>query len=324
MSRRWKPSTEFYLGLFLLAILLALYVFAPKFFDLNNLMSMLNRFSYVVIAAIGMNLIILTSNIDVSAGALISVVCLVIAAVGKQGAPLGVLLPIAIIVGGLLSLINALFITKFRIPAIVATLATAQLFSGTLPLCVEGSIYDLPASFTWLSFKAKIFGIVPFSVLFALIVAILALLFMKYSRFSKKIYAVGNNQQSARLTGINVNRVVIISYVIAGCLFGITATVIATAGQRVTTTMGMGLEMTFIAAVVLGGTSVSGGSGKILGTILGAAVLSVISPATNYLGISSDWSDAIMGAIIIIAVVVSALQNYRRKKPIAQAGGAAA
>lgn len=324
MSKRWKATTEFYLGMFLLTILLILFVFAPKFFDLNNLMSMLNRFSYVLIAAIGMNLIILTSNIDVSAGALISVVCLVIAAVGKQGAPLAVLLPVAMVVGGLLSLINALFITKFRIPAIVATLATSQLFSGTLPLCVEGSIYDLPATFTWLSFKAKLFGIIPASVLFALIVSIIALLFMKYSRFSKKIYAVGNNQQSARLTGINVNRVVIGCYVIAGCLFGITGTIIATAGQRVTTTMGMGLEMTFIAVVVLGGTSVSGGSGKILGTILGAAVLSVIAPATNYLGISSDWADAIMGAIIIIAVVIGALQSYKRKRPVVMVGGTAA
>ncbi len=323
MTRKFKPTTELYLGLFLLLILLVLAVFAPKFYDMNNLMSMLNRFSYVLIAAIGMNLIILTGNIDVSAGALISVVCLVIAAVGKQGAGLPVLLPVAMVVGGLLSLVNALFITKFRIPAIVATLATAQLFSGILPLCVEGSIYDLPASFTWLSFKAKLFGVVPASVLFAAIVAVSALLFMKYSRFSKKVYAVGNNQQSAKLTGINVNRVVIACYVIAGCLFGITATVIATAGQRVTTTMGMGLEMTFIAAVVLGGTSVSGGSGKVLGTVFGAMVLSVIAPATNYLGISSDFADAIMGAIIIIAVVASALQGVKRKKQLVSGGAGA-
>lgn len=322
--RRFKPSTEMYLGLFLLLMLAILGIAAPKFYDLNNLMSVLNRFSYVLIGAIGMNLIMLTGNIDVSAGALISVVCLVIAAVGKTGANLAILLPVAMLTGAILSLINALFITKFRIPAIVATLATAQLFSGILPLCVEGSIYDLPATFTWLSFKAKIFGFIPCSVLFMLVVTVSALLFMKYSRFSKQVYAVGNNQHSARLNGINVNRVVVICYVVAGALFGITGTIIATAGQRVTTTMGTGMEMTFIAAVVLGGTSVSGGSGKILGTVFGAMVLSVIAPATNYLGISSDWSDAIMGAIIIIAVVVSALQSYKRKKPIVVAGGARA
>ncbi|GHU66036.1 ribose ABC transporter permease [Spirochaetia bacterium] len=312
MNTKKVLTAEAYLGLFLLAILLLLAIFTRGFFSINNVMSMLNRFSYVLIAAIGMNLIIITSNIDVSAGALISVVCLVLAALGKLGLGLPVLLPAAIITGGMLSLINAVFITKFRIPAIVATLATAQLFSGILPLTVEGSIYDLPASFTWLAFDAKLFGLVPVSILIAFIIALSALVFMNYSRLSKKIYAVGNNPEAARLAGIDVNKIVIIAYVIAGCLFGITGTIIATAGQRVTTTMGTGLEMTFIAAVVLGGTSVAGGSGKILGTIFGTAVLSVISPATNYLGISSDWSDAIMGAIIIVAVIVSALRKEVR------------
>jgi ribose/xylose/arabinose/galactoside ABC-type transport system permease subunit len=324
MKNRIHITAEVYLGLFLLAILIGLAIFTRGFFALNNTMSMLNRFSYVLIAAIGMNLIIITSNIDVSAGNLISVVCLFIAALGKMGFGLPVLLPAAMIMGAFLSLINALFITKFRIPAIVATLATAQLFSGILPLLVEGSLYDLPPSFTWLAFDAKIFGVIPGSVLIMLVVAVLALLFMKYSRFSKKIYAVGNNQEAARLTGINVGRVIIVTYIIAGALFGISGTIIATASQRVTTTMGSGLEMAFIAAVVLGGTSVAGGSGKILGTVFGTAVLSVISPAVNYLGISSDWSDAIMGAIIIIAVIVSALRLEGRKRVAPAAEGASA
>ncbi|MDR1047229.1 MAG: ABC transporter permease [Treponema sp.] len=313
MKQRIRLNAELYLGLFLLAMLLFLRVFTTGFFSLNNTMSILNRFSYLLIAAIGMNLIILTSNIDVSAGNIISVVCLFIAALGKLNLGLPVLLPAAMLMGMALSLVNALFITQFRIPAIVATLATAQLFSGILPLLVEGSLYDLPASFTWLAFDAKIFGIIPGSVLIMLIVTVIALIFMKYSRFSKKIYAVGNNEEAARLTGIKVNQVVIIAYVIAGALFGVSGTIIATASQRVTTTMGTGLEMTFIACVVLGGTSVSGGSGKILGTVFGAAVLSVIAPAVNYMGISSDWSDAIMGAIIIFAVIVSALHLEKRK-----------
>jgi ribose/xylose/arabinose/galactoside ABC-type transport system permease subunit len=323
MKDRFRLSAELYLGLFLLGILLLLLAFAPSFFSLNNTMSMLNRFSYVLIAAIGMNMIIITSNIDVSAGGLISVVCLALAALGKLDLGLAVLLPAAMLIGAALGLINALFITKFKIPAIVATLATAQLFSGILPLVVEGSIYDLPASFTWLAFEAKIFGIIPGSVLIMVIITACALWFMQYSRFSKKIYAVGNNTEAARLSGINVDAVVIVTYVIAGILFGISGTIITTASQRVTTTMGTGLEMTFIAAVVLGGTSVSGGSGKLLGTIFGAAILSVIAPAINYLGISSDWSDAIMGAIIIIAVIVSALRLGERKPAMSGAAGGA-
>ncbi|MDR3192831.1 MAG: ABC transporter permease [Treponema sp.] len=321
MKRKVQLSAELYLGLFLLGMLLILGIFARGFFSLNNAMSMLNRFSYLLIGAIGMNLIIITSNIDVSAGNIISVVCLTLAALGKFDLGLPVLLPASMLMGMFLSLINALFITQFRIPAIVATLATAQLFSGILPLIVEGSLYDLPASFTWLAFEAKIFGIIPGSVLIMFIVTVVALVFMKYSRFSKKIYAIGNNMEAARLSGIKVKQVIIITYVIAGALFGISGTIIATASQRVTTTMGTGLEMTFIACVVLGGTSVAGGRGKILGTVFGAAVLSVIAPAVNYLGISSDWSDAIMGAIIIAAVIVSALSLEKRKRTAPAAGG---
>jgi ribose/xylose/arabinose/galactoside ABC-type transport system permease subunit len=307
-------STELYLGIFLVAVLIILNFTTKGFFSLNNIMSILNRFSYVVIAAIGMNMIIITSNIDVSTGALISVVCIVIAAAGKQDANILVLLPLAIVTGALLSLINGLFITKLKIPAIVATLATAQLFAGILPLIVEGSIYDLPPSFTWLAFNAKLFGLVPASVIFALVIIVISIAFMKYSRFSKKLYAVGNNRNGARLSGINVDKVVIISYVIAGALFGVSATIIATGSQRVTTTMGSGLAMTFIAAVVLGGTSIAGGSGKVLGTVFGALILSIISPAVTYLGISSDWSDAIMGFIIIVSVIVGATKYVAKKR----------
>lgn len=305
-------TTEAFLAVFLLAIIIFLQNTTTGFFDTNNVMSILNRFGYVLIAAIGMNLIIITSNIDVSTGALISVVAIVIAAVGKTGANIIVLLPIAMITGALLSMINSLFITKLKIPAIVATLATTQLFAGILPLVVEGSIYDLPETFTWLSFEAKIFGTVPASVLLCLIITVLAVAFMKYSKFSKKLYAIGNNKNGARLAGINVDRTVIIAYTIAGALFGVTATIIATASQRVTTTMGSGLEMGFIAAVVLGGTSISGGSGKIMGTVFGALILAIIAPAINYLGISPDWSEAIQGIIIIFSVVISAMRFVRK------------
>lgn len=301
-------SSEFYLTVFLLVILGTLSLVSSDFFALNNLMNILNRLSYVLIAAIGMNLIILTANIDVSTGALVSVICLAIAAIGKTGAGLPIILTSAIVIGILLSVSNALFITKLRIPAIVATLATSQLFAGILPITVQGSIYDLPASFTWLGFDAKIGGIFPLSAVFMIVIVIVAVLFMKYSRFSKKIYAIGNNKQAARYAGIQLDRTVLIAYAIAGALFGVTATIIATVSQRVTATMGSGLEMTFIACVVLGGTSISGGRGKLQGTILGAIILSLISPAINYLGISPDWSDAIMGVIIIVAVIISELK----------------
>lgn len=304
-------STEFYLLLFLIVVLFFLRIFAPGFFDINNIMSILNRFSYILISAIGMNMIIITSNIDISAGALISVLCIIVALVGKAGVNTMVLFLVAIVCGILISSLNGLIITKLKIPAMVATLAATQILQGILPLSVNGSIYDLPVGFTWLAVKAKIFGVIPGSVLIALIVAAIAIIFMKYSRYSKKLYALGNNMTGARLAGVNVNRVVMISYMIAGGLYGVSAVIIATASQRVTPTMANGMEMLFIASVVLGGTSTTGGRGKIQGTVVGAIILAMISSAINYLGISSDWSDAVMGFIILASVVTT---TYKRKK----------
>lgn len=314
MKMKKSLPSELILGLFVAVIFAVLCVVASGFASVNNIMSILNRFSYILIAAIGMNIIMITGNIDVSFGGVISVMCILMAFIGKTGAPIYVFMPAAMICGAILCTINALLITKLKIPAIVATLATTQIYAGALPLVVEGSIYDLPATFTWLAFEAKLFGYVPLSVVMALILLVIALLFMKYSRFFKSLYAIGNNAKGARLAGINVDRTIILTYAIGGALLGIAAAIIGTAGQRVTTTMGAGMEMTFIAAVVVGGTSVTGGSGSILGTAFGSLLLSIISPALYYLGISDSWSTAVMGAIIILAVAVGSTKNIRHKK----------
>lgn len=314
---RLKKKTlppEMTLGIFVVAIIAVLCLVTSDFGSVNNLMSVLNRFSYILIASIGMNIIMITGNIDVSFGGVISVMAILMAAIGKTGAPIYVFMPAAMVCGAILCTINALLITKLKIPAIVATLATTQIYAGALPLVVEGSIYDLPDSFTWLAFEAKIFTIVPLSVLMALVILAISLYMMKYSRFFKSLYAIGNNAKGARLAGINVDRTIILTYAIGGALLGIAATIIATAGQRVTTTMGAGMEMTFIAAVVVGGTSVTGGSGNLLGTAFGALLLSIISPALYHLGVSDSWSTAVMGAIIIIAVTVSAMKGIRTHK----------
>jgi ribose/xylose/arabinose/galactoside ABC-type transport system permease subunit len=307
-------STEFYLFLFIVIILILLFFTTKGFFGLGNIMSIANTFSFLLIGAIGMNLIILISDIDVSAGALISVVCIIIAAIGKLGANVLVLILVAIISGMALGLVNALLVVKVRIPSIVATLATSLLFAGVLPLVCEGSIYNLPPSFTWLSFHAKLFGFIPSSVIIMLVITVSFILFMNYSKFSKKVYAVGNNRNGAKLSGINNDKIEILCFVIAGALFGITAVIIATGSQRVTTTMGSGLAMKLIASVAVGGTSISGGRGKLIGTVFGTFILSIISPAINYLGISSNWADAIMGAIFIISVVISEINFVSNRK----------
>lgn len=306
-------TAEGFLAILVLVVMVALYFLAggtKGFYSLQNIMNVLRTFSYLFIAAIGMTMIIITGNIDISFGGVVSVIAIIMAAVSKLDAPLWVFLPVGIIVGMLLCGLNAFLMVKFRLPSMVITLATQQIFYGVLLLVLDGSIYNLRANWTWFSFKWKIGEIIPVYVVIALGLFLVALWFFKYSPFIKKLYAIGNNKQGAIYSGINVDRTLIVTYMIAGALLAFTATILATNGNRVTCTVGNGLEMTVIACVVVGGTSASGGSGKIYGTALGALLLAMVAPSLTHLGINTYWTDLFTGAIIVLAVMASALRDF--------------
>ena len=312
MKKRTLTS-EGFLAILVLAVMVALYFLAggtSGFYSLQNIMNVLRTFSYLFIAAIGMTMIIITGNIDISFGGVVSVISIVMAAVSKLNVDLWVFLPVGMIVGMLLCGLNALLMVKFRLPSMVITLATQQIYYGVLLLVLDGSIYNLRANWTWFSFKWKIFEIIPVYVVIALGLFLIALWFFKYSPFIKKLYAIGNNKQGAIYSGINVDRTLITTYLIAGALLAFTATILATNGNRVTCTVGNGLEMTVIACVVVGGTSASGGSGKIYGTALGALLLAMVAPSLTHLGINTYWTDLFTGAIIVLAVMASALRDF--------------
>lgn len=313
---RKRIKTEGFLAILLLVILITLYFTAGGtrgFYSLQNLMNIGRVFSYLFIAGIGMTMIIITGNIDISFGAVISVIAIVMAAVSKidRNIPLLVFLPVGILTGALLCGFNALMMAKFKIPSMVITLATTQIYYGLLLLLLEGSIYNLRSNWTWFTFKANLFGLIPLSVVIGLILLVLSVLFFKYSRFIKKLYAIGNNRQGAIYAGINVDNTLIITYLIAGALLGFSATILATQGTRVTTTVGNNLEMKIIAAVVVGGTSAVGGSGNVYGTALGALLLAIISPALTQLGINTYWTDLLTGIIIVAAIIISALRGFK-------------
>jgi len=308
-------TSEGFLAILVLVVMVALYFLGggtAGFYSLQNIMNVLRTFSYLFIAAIGMTMIIITGNIDISFGGVVSVISIVMAAVSKidPSIKLWVFLPVGMIVGMLLCGLNAWLMVKFRLPSMVITLATQQIYYGVLLLILDGSIYNLRSNWTWFSFKWKIFEIIPMYVVIAVVLFLIALWFFKYSPFIKKLYAIGNNKQGAIYSGINVDRTMIITYMIAGALLAFTATILATNGNRVTCTVGNGLEMTVIACVVVGGTSASGGSGKIYGTALGALLLAMVAPSLTHMGINTYWTDLFTGAIIVLAVMASALRNF--------------
>ena len=313
MRRKVSLTAEGFLGILVLVVMAVIYYFGggtSGFFGLQNIMSVLRTFSYLFIASIGMTMIIITGNIDISFGAVISVIAIVMAAVSKLGVSIWVFLPIGMLVGALLCGLNALLMVKFRLPSMVITLATQQIFYGALLLVLDGSIYNLRSNWTWFSFKFQIGGLIPAYVVLAILLLIISILFFKYSSFARKLYAIGNNRQGAIYAGINVDRTLIQTYMISGALLGFSSAILATAGNRVTCTVGNNLEMTVIAAVVVGGTSATGGSGKIYGSALGALLLAMVSPALTHMGINTYWTDLFTGAIIVLAVITSALRNF--------------
>ncbi|MBR7187900.1 MAG: ABC transporter permease [Clostridia bacterium] len=313
-----KPTltTEGFLGILVIVIMIALY-FAThgSFFSAQNLINVARVWSYLFIAGIGMTMIIITGNIDISYGAVISVISIVMAAISKidDAIPWYVFIPAGMVTGAILCGFNAWMMAKFRIPSMVITLATTQIYYGALLLFLEGSIYNLRSNWTWIYNKANYFnGYVPLLVIIALVLLIIAVLFFRYSRFLKKLYAIGNNRQGAIYAGVNVNRTLIITYMIGGALLALSATLLATSGKRVTCTVGTGVEMKVIAATVVGGTSAIGGSGNVYGTALGALLLAIISPALTQLGIDTNWTDFFTGVIIVSAIIVSALKNLEK------------
>lgn len=309
-TKRKTLSAELTLALLIVVIMIFLAFAAPGFYSVQNIMQVMRVFSYTFIAGIGMTMIFITGNTDISFGAVVSVIAIVCAALSKVGVSITLFLPIGILVGAALCWLNSFIITKFRIPAMVVTLATTQIYFGALLLVVDGSIYNLPQSWTWFS-EAKMFGVVPLCVVISLVLLVVFMVISHYSRFFKKLYAIGNNAQAARNVGINVEKTLMITYLISGALLAFSALILGTNGNRVTCTVGANLEMHAIAAVIVGGSSSMGGDGKIYGTALGSLLLALVSPALVFLGINTYWTNLFMGVIIVAAIIASVLRQIQ-------------
>ena len=323
-KKKRSMTMEGFLALLVVAILVILFFTTggtSGFFSTQNIINVLRVWSYLFIAGIGMTMIIITGNIDISYGAVISVIAIVMAAISKIDTSIQwwLFIPCGMVTGALLCGLNAWMMARFKIPSMVITLATTQIYYGALLLALEGSIYNLRSNWTWIYNKANLFnGYLPLLVVFAFALLIIAVLFFRYSKFLKKLYAIGNNRRGAIYAGINVDRTLIITYMIGGALLALSSTILATSGKRVTCTVGNAVEMKVIAACVVGGTSAVGGSGNIYGTALGALLLAIISPALTQLGMDTNWTDLFPGIIIVAAIIVSALKH--REKPTAKKG----
>jgi inositol transport system permease protein len=314
--------------IFLIVVMGAFAFFEPRFLTPLNLFNILRQVSIYGLLAVGMTFVILTAGIDLSVGSLVAFAGLVAAAVSKGGLSnrftvgagqeaasygwyLAALAAIGVgLVGGFL---QGLAITRLRVPPFVVTLGGMAAFRGAaLLFAAGGPISGFEPNFVWLG-QGRILGQVPVPVVIFLSFAVLAHIVLRYTRYGRQIYAVGGNPEAARLSGLNVRAVITSVYVIMGFFAGLGAFVLAARLNSAEAVAGTGYELTVIASVVIGGTSLFGGVGTIFGTVIGTMLIGVLLNGLVLMNVSAYVQQIIIGIIIVLAVAFDTFAKSRRR-----------
>jgi len=282
-------------------LLIVVGVIAPSFFSGANLRDLALNNASVLLVSIGMTMIILTGQIDISVGSQFAVASVAAGALAKVGVPILVLLPCLILIGAAMGAVNGALVGWLRLPSIIVTLAMLVAWRDALRWTTGGEwVQDLPANFQW-------FGLGQSLGQWLIVIASLAVLIffawtLRNLSAGRAIYAVGSDAEAARLAGIEPRHVTFTVFVLMGALVGVAALLNAVRFSTVPSNAGVGLELKAVAAVVVGGTVITGGRGRLVGTLIGVALLGTIGPALTFVGINPFWEKAIQGGIILAAL----------------------
>lgn len=286
-----------------------------KFLTPTNIFNNLRSFSWIAISAFGQCLVIITAGIDLSVGSVMALAGLVAAMLLVNGVPVLIAVPAGLISGALIGILNGLMISKGKLPPFIATLGTLLMARGVVTGLTKGQPvrglgdtfinlgrYDLPVG-SW--------G-VPFPLIITLVLAVLVHLFLTRTVWGYRVYAVGGNEIAARLSGINVDRVKIMVYTLCALLTSIGGILMTARLGVAAPTAAAGYELDVIAATVVGGTSLTGGEGSILGVLIGAAIMQVLRSGLNLMGVSAYWLQAVQGLVIVVAIMFDQWRKSRR------------
>lgn len=288
----------------------------PDFLKLSNLTGVANQTAIYAIIAIGMTMVIITAGIDLSVGSLVALAAVISSLIIRDmgggtaaGIPTVVLASIAgLSVCALAGAYHGLLITVFRVPSFVVTLGMMMVARGAARWLSDGeSISQLPESYFWLG-GGKLLGI-PNPILLMAALYLVAHFVMTRSVFGRYVYAIGGNEEAARLSGVPVRRVIIVVYTICGALAGLGGVVLASQLGAGDPKYGDMYELEVIAAVVVGGTSLMGGQGKVFGTLIGAFIIAVIKNGMNLIGMNPDLQLIVLGGVLTLAVILDAIKR---------------
>ena len=300
----------------LVLICVVLSIASPEFLTTSTLTNVMVQVSVVGIAAVGATFVIITSGIDLSVGSLVALSGMVAATVmagsaaGNVGLGLGGL-AVALAVGAIVGALNGFSVSWFRLVPFIVTLAMMAMTRGlTLAISDGRTKFDFPNAFT--AFGAKTLAGLPAPMIVMLVVFIVGHVLLRKTTFGHQVFAVGGNKEAARLAGIPVGRVIFLTYTLAGVTAAIAGIVLAGRLNSALPSAANGLELQVIAGVVIGGTSLAGGRGSIVGTFIGVVLIGVINVGLSLLGVNPFWTQFIQGGVIFAAVMLDALSQRRK------------
>ena len=310
--RRITVRTEFsvFMGLLLLCLVMS---FASEYFlRTSNLFNILNQISRYGIVSVGMALVIISGGIDLSVGYVVGLTaCLCAYFSSAWGLPWFLVLPLTLLVGAGIGLVNGLLITRVRLVPFIVTMAMGKILSGCTLLLTRGRPIKFESPLSVLG--KGYWGPIPIAVIVMFSTIILGSVFAQMTLTGRNIYAVGNNERTAALSGISVRRLKALVYIITSVLCSLCGVIVAGNLSSADATLGVGYETDIIAAVVIGGVAMSGGEGTIWGSLIGASIIGILKNAFVLLGVSAYWQSIVIGIVIVIAVTIDKVRTSSRK-----------
>jgi len=300
----WRIIAQQYgLAFSFLILCLALSLLSDRFLTVNNLTNILRQSTINGIIAVGMTLVIFTRGIDLSVGSILALSAVITADVMQKGMPVALAIPFGLLIGAGLGLISGWLVTKIRVPPFIATLGVMTFGRGLALTYTQGKpITGLPDAFRFMG--VGYLGSVPMPVVIAIATFVIGYIALTRMKFGEYIYAIGNNEVAAELSGIPVKRFIASTYVITGALSALAGQILIARLNSAQPVAGIGFEFDAIAAVVVGGTSFEGGEGSVLGTILGVLIIAVINNGLNLLDVPSFYQSVVKGLVIAIALLI--------------------
>ncbi|UVK43918.1 ABC transporter permease [Mesorhizobium sp. AR07] len=302
-------SSQLVLGVILAVLCIAISIAAPQFYSEANIIAILRQCALVLIVASGMTMLIITAEVDLSVGASLAFVGCIGMAVLNSTHSLALAMLAALAFAGGVGLFNGLVVTRLRVNSLIATIGTMMMLQGGVYLFTREAVQNHNQLTSFTDLGAGYVGVVPVPVILAALIFAVAYVTLRFTTLGRYLYAVGANEKAVRLSGVRSERLKLFAFVVTGLCVGVAGMILSSLMNAGQPTAGRGFELTVIAAVILGGTSLLGGRGSLFGTLLGVLVLKVIDNGIIILGWNQDLQMVVPGVVIILATYLDIIRN---------------